>query len=203
MQPSWRTSSTSANPSQFNHPQPAALPASPGSAYPSNRPVVPELRSTRLPPGVRPAGPLISAVHSGPPSFFGPGPGPSRVSPYNTTDAAVITARRAAEARRAREFNPDYMVYPIPARQVSAPVLANSCDPNNHAAVTDVPTKLTQPYNRPVQSRPVTEAEAREADNKAHLERSLATVAAIEKRAKAYCAIDPAAGFQFAPFPRR
>lgn len=86
---------------------------------------------------------------------------------------------------------------------MSTPVLANSCGSNNPAAVTEVPTKLSQAYNCPGQSRPVTEAEAREADNKAHLERSLAAVAAIEKRAKDYCAIDPAAGFQFAPFPRR
>lgn len=190
--------------SQFNPPQQASVPDFPGSTYPSNQPMAP----TRPPPRIRPASTLIPVVRPGPTGWrgSGPGAGPSRVSPYNTTNAA-LAARQAAEARRAREFDPDYLIYPIPSRSSPsqpAPVLFNPSDSNNPAvAAAAAPAIHPQPQNRPVQPRPITEAEAKQAENTAHLERSLAAIAEIEQRAKEYCDLDPGAGFQFDPSPRR
>lgn len=200
-----RPATTPVSSSQFSPPQQAAVPVCPGSNYPSNHPVAP----IRPPPRIRPASTSISAVRPGPPGRrrSAAGAGPSRVSPYNTTNAA-LAARQAAEARRAREFNPDYLVYPTPTRSsppVPAPDRINPNGLNNPAAAATAPSpaRPPQPQNLPVQPRPITEAEARQAENAAHLERSLAAIAQIEQRAREYCDLDPAAGFQFDPPPRR
>ena len=234
---------TSVSSSQFNQPQvqvqqdEEAIPVCPGSTtsttYPSNSQpvVVPAAAPTptsRPLPRIRSASTLVSAVRlglagwrkgSGSGAGAGAGAGPGRVSPYNTTNAA-LAAKQAAEARRAREFDPDSLYYPISTESLStvspAPVHDNSPNgPNNNptatpaarAAVTPAAVKpqppLSQPQNRTLAlRRPLTEAEAKKIENKAHLERSLAVIAEIEQRVKDYCDIHSTTGFQFGPSPR-
>lgn len=200
-----RPATTPVTPSQFNPPQQAAVPVRPGLTYPSShQPVAP----TRPLPRIRSASMLIPAVRPGPPGWrgSGAGAGPSRVSPYNATNVAHA-ARQAAEARRAREFDSDFLVYPIPPQSLPpgpAPVGVNPNGSNNPAAATAVasPARLPQPQNLPAQPRTMTEAEARQIENTAQLEKSLATIAEIGQRVKEYCDLNSAAGFQFAPPPR-
>lgn len=202
-----RPATTPASSSQFSPHQQAAAQVRPGSTYPSDRPVAP----ARPSPRIRSASTTLTpVVRPGPTSWRRSGAGPSRVSPYNTTNAA-LAAREAAEARRAREFDPDYLVYPTPTKSfspASASVRVNPDGSNNPAATTTTTAAASasppqQPQNRPVQPRLITEAEAKQAENAAHLERSLAAIAQIAQRAKDYCDLDPGAGFQFDPSPRR
>lgn len=227
-----RPATTPVSSSQFNPPQDQvqqeAVPVRPGSTtYPLDQP-------TRPPPRIRSASTLVPAVRPGPTGWRGfasgaPGPGPSRMSPYNTTNAA-LAAKQAAKARRAREFDPDYLVLPpsptkslpsptvmpVPA-QVPPHVNHHPNGPNNYnpagsisAAATPTARHQHQPPSqqpamqnrRPIEPKPITEAEARQAENTAHLKKSLAAIAEIEQRAKSYCDLDPGAGFQFDPSPR-
>lgn len=200
-----RPATTPVSSSQFNPSQQTASQVRFGSTYPTNRPVAP----TRPPPRIRPASTLVPVIRPGPTAWrvSGAGAGLSRVSPYNTTNAG-LAARQAAEARRAREFDPDYMVYSIPTRSspsVPSPVRVNPNGSINPAATrAAAPAASTpQPQNRPVQPRPITEAEARQAENTAHLERSLAAIAEIAQRVNEYYDLDSGAGFQFDPSPGR
>lgn len=196
--------------------QPVVVPAA--ALTPTSRPP-PRIRSvSNLVPAVRP-GPAGWQRGSGSGSGAGAGAGPHRVSPYNTINAA-LAAKHAAEARRAREFDPDYMFNPIPTRPLPtvppAPVYDNSPNgPNNNpaatpaardavtpAAVKPQPPPSQSPIHPVVPRRPLTEAEAKKIENKAHLERSLAAIAKIEQSVKAYCDIHSATGFQFGPSPR-
>lgn len=202
-----RSATTPVSSSQFSPPQQAASPVRLGPTYPSNWPVAP----TRLTPCIRPASTSIPVVRPSPTAWrgSGAGAGPSRVSPYNTTNAA-LTARQSVEARRAREFDPDYMVYPTPTRScppVPAPVRVNPTGLKNPAVITAAAAAHAstpqRPQNQPVQPRAITEAEAKQAENMAHLERSLAAIAEIVQRVNDYCDVDPGAGFQFGPSPGR